>query len=108
MLDVCTGGRAITMGQVGHFLHTLSGVPGSDSPLVRGARQISSRWPRADWLFSPSGLADALQVLTREHRNPAAHTGVLSREDYLVCLGRVRSADGILPRLLEAVRLIRR
>jgi len=108
MLDFCTRGREITLGQVAYFLRVLTEAPRSDSPLVRATRLLSARWPRSDWLFAPSGLVDSLLTLTREHRNPAAHTGVLSQADYLLCLDRVRGTDGILPRLLDAVDPVRR
>ncbi|WP_410676885.1 hypothetical protein [Amycolatopsis sp. cmx-4-68] len=108
MLDFCVQGREITMGQVAYFLRTLMDVPRRESPLTSAARQLGSRWPRSDWVFSPSGLADSLQTLTSEHRNPAAHTGVLSPGDYAVCLDRVRGTNGLLPRLLDAVTPARR
>lgn len=103
MLDFCTMGRDITMGQLAYFLHALTDVPHRTSPLVRATRLLGARWPRSDWLFAHSGLADRLLTLTREHRNPAAHTGVLAETDYLLCLDRVRGTDGILPHLLDAV-----
>ena len=99
----CADGKDITLGQVAHFIGALAGFPRNPSPLVQAMRTLSSSWPRSDWLFEPTGLVHSLQKLTREYRNPAAHTALLSRSDYLDCQSLVRGTAGILPRLLDAV-----
>jgi hypothetical protein len=108
MYEFCVKSQPITMGQVAFFLNALNEAPDSDSPLVRAARLLGSQWPRSDWLFAQSGLADSLRTLTREHRNPAAHTGVLSRVDYQLCMNRVSGTNGILLRLIDAVEPVQR
>lgn len=108
MVDFCTGRKHITLGQVAHFIGTLAKSPRSGGPLAQAMRLLSSRWPRSDLLFDPTGLIGSLHELTRRYRNPAAHTGVLSRSDYLACLNLVRGAHGILPQLLDAVAPVKR
>lgn len=108
MVDFCLGHKHITMGQVAYFIDTLTDSPDSSGPLAQAMRLLSSRWPRSDWIFAPTGLVENLQDLTRCYRNPAAHTGVLSQSDYLACLNLVRGAQGILPRLLDAVAPVKK
>jgi hypothetical protein len=66
-------------------------------------RSISLRWPRSVWLFEENGFSAEIQNLTRQYRNPAAHTTLLTEDDYRSCAKLVQGADGILWRLLAAI-----
>ena len=60
---------------------------------------VSESWSTRDWLFSPEGLNPLAQRLAKEFRNPAAHTTVLSEDDFLECVALVEGPQGILPGL---------
>lgn len=73
------------------------------SPLVGSLlRIVSSRAP-ASWLLESDGLPAALAELSKNVRNRAAHTALLTADDYMCCRDRVLGRDGILDRLLRAV-----
>ena len=66
------------LGSLVHFLRTAvnSKRRAETSALVAALRAATKPWPSADWLFAKSGFADAVDHLTREYRNPAAHTAL--------------------------------
>lgn len=73
------------------------------SPLVSSLFRIANSSAAASWLLDSDGLAAVLADLSKNFRNRAAHTALLTADDYLRCRGRVLDRDGILARLLQAV-----
>jgi hypothetical protein len=70
--------------------------------LVASLRVAAKAWPSPDWLFAKGGFTDAVEQLTREYRNPAAHTALLAEEDFARCTSLVHGQDGLLWRLIVA------
>lgn len=101
----CTGkGKAPELGTLAHFLRTAanSRQRAETSSLVAALRTASKAWPSGDWLFAREGFPDAVDSLTRDYRNPAAHTSLFSEDDFSQCADAVRGEDGLLWRLLVA------
>lgn len=73
------------------------------SPLVGSLLRIVSSRPPTSWWLESDGLPVALADLSKNVRNRAAHTAVLTADDYMRCRDRVLGRDGILHRLLGAV-----
>ncbi|MGH3299972.1 MAG: hypothetical protein ACRDP7_50120, partial [Trebonia sp.] len=92
------------LGSLAHFLRTAANSKrrAETSVLVAALRTAAKAWPTADWLFAKGGFADAVEQLTREYRNPAAHTALLNEEHYARCAGLVQGPDGLLWRLIVA------
>jgi hypothetical protein len=92
------------LGSLAHFLRTAvnSKRRAETSALVAALRAATKPWPSADWLFAKSGFTDAVDHLTREYRNPAAHTALLDEEDFTRCTSLVHGQDGLLWRLIVA------
>lgn len=99
-------GRASTpeLGSLAHFLRTAvnSKSRGKTSVLVAALRSMTKAWPSADWLFARGGFTDAVEQLTREYRNPAAHTALLDEEDFSRCSILIHGQDGLLWHLIIA------
>jgi hypothetical protein len=92
------------LGSLAYFLRTAvnSKSRAATSALVAALRTAAAAWPAADWLFATNGFADAVDRLTREYRNPAAHTGLFDEEAFVRCSGLVKGEDGLLWRLIVA------
>jgi len=74
------------LGSLARFLRTAAIRRSSEtSGLVTALRAVTKAWPSADWLFTKGGFTDTVEHLTREYRNPAAHTALLSEEDFTDC-----------------------
>lgn len=105
MARYCVGkANAPELGSLAHFLRTAANSQrrAATSALVAALRAVAKPWPSADWLFAKGGLADSVERLTREYRNPAAHTTLLSEQDFTRCCGLVHGDDGLLWRLVVA------
>jgi len=101
----CQGkANAPELGSLAHFLRTAANSKrrAETSVLVATLRTATKAWPSADWLFAKGGFTDAIEQLTRRYRNPAAHTALLSEEDYTGCADLVLGQDGLLWRLIVA------
>jgi hypothetical protein len=101
----CQGtASAPELGSLARFLRTAanSKTRAETSALVAALRVVTKAWPSADWLFTKGGFTDAMDHLTREYRNPAAHTALLSEEDFTHCASIVHGEDGLLWRLIVA------
>jgi hypothetical protein len=101
----CEGkASAPELGSFVHFLRTAvnSKKRAETSTLVSALRTVAKAWPSAAWLFTANGFMDSVGQLTREYRNPAAHTALLSEEDFLRCSKLVHGQDGLLWRLIVA------
>jgi hypothetical protein len=96
--------NAPELGSLEHFLRTAinSKKRAETSVLVTALRSAAKAWPSADWLFTIGGFTDAVGQLTREYRNPAAHTALLGEEDFIHCATLVHGQDGLLWRLIVA------
>ncbi|MDX3849188.1 hypothetical protein [Streptomyces sp. AK02-01A] len=109
MARFCKGGNPIELGAFAHFVEAVARSPRSaNSPLASILRSLILRWPRSDWLFAADGFAPRVRTLTRQYRNPAAHTTLLTEAEYRSCAEAVQGADGILWKLLAAVEPTRR
>ena len=101
----CTGATSPPeLGSLARFLRTAANSKkrAETSVLVAGLRAATKAWPSADWLFTKGGFTDAVEHLTREYRNPAAHTALLGEEDFTCCSNLVHGPDGLLWRLIIA------
>jgi hypothetical protein len=101
----CEGkANAPELGSLAHFLRTAANSKrrAETSVLVAALRTVTKAWPSADWLFTKGGFTDAIEQLTREYRNPAAHTALLGEEDFTRCASLVQGQDGLLWRLIVA------
>ena len=86
------------LGSLARFLRTAANSKkrAETSVLVAALRAATKAWPSADWLFTKGGFMDAVEHLTREYRNPAAHTALLGEEDFTRCTRLVHGQDGLL------------
>jgi hypothetical protein len=101
----CVGdAKAPELGSLAHFLGTAanSRKRAATSALVAALRAVVKPWPSADWLFTKGGLTESVERLTRDYRNPAAHTALLSEQDFTRCCGLVHGDDGLLWSLVVA------
>jgi hypothetical protein len=101
----CAGqGKPPELGSLAHFLRTAvnSKKRTETSILLAALRAAAKTWPTADWLFAKGGFTDAIEQLTREYRNPAAHTELLDEDDFARCSMLVLGQDGLLWRLIVA------
>jgi hypothetical protein len=87
-----------------YFLRTAASSKSraSTSPVIGAVRAVTAKWPAADWLFAKDGFLQEAERLTRDYRNPAAHTAILCEADFEDCSALVESSDGLLWRLLVA------
>ena len=92
------------LGSLARFLRTAANSKkrAETSGLVAALRAVTKAWPSADWLFTKGGFTDTVEHLTREYRNPAAHTALLSEEEFTDCARLVHGQDGLLWRLIVA------
>ena len=61
------------------------------------------RWPQSSWIVDPGGLTTAIERLTKEFRNRAAHIEQLVELDFAKCRSYVREDPGkIIVRLVVA------
>jgi hypothetical protein len=90
----------LELGALAHFLRTAvnSKKRAETSALVKALR--TAAWPAGDWIFSKGGFTDAVEQLTREYRNPAAHTALFDEDDFARCSSLVQGQDGLLWRLI--------
>jgi len=101
----CQGSaRPPELGALARFLRTAahSRNRAKTSVLVAALRAATTAWPSADWLFAKGGFTDTVDVLTREYRNPAAHTGLFEEGDFSRCSDLVHGQEGLLWRLIVA------
>lgn len=72
------------------------------SPLVSSLWRLVGARAAASWWVEATGLPAVLADLSKRFRNPAAHTSVLTADDYGICRAHVLGPDGILAQLLRA------
>jgi hypothetical protein len=101
----CTG-RAPSP-ELGSLAYTLTVAVNSrrrvkTSPLLRALLRLSQDWTGGEWILAPDGLSDAANTLSKQYRNPAAHTTVLNEKDFEDCHRLVQGEDGLLARLVRA------
>jgi hypothetical protein len=70
------------------------------SVLLQRLREQLADWPNARWLTTEAPTA--LERLTVQYRNPAAHVEVLRRQDYDACFQLVAAEDGTLWNIVAA------
>lgn len=94
------------LGSFAHFLQTaLNSVSRRESSAVVAALfQMLADWPRSAWLSDRGGFHAQLIELTREFRNKAAHTELLTQSDYEACRELVIGREGMLWRLSVATQ----
>ncbi|NEM08835.1 hypothetical protein [Geodermatophilus normandii] len=93
--------------ELGSLAHTLGAAARSrrrvtTSPLLKVLHDMVAAWPDGRWILATDGLMYAASRLGKEFRNPAAHTGVLSEDDYEQCRLAVQGEGGLLSRLVTA------
>ncbi|MGW2723454.1 hypothetical protein [Streptomyces sp. NPDC001492] len=109
MAQYCKSGKPVELGTLGYFMRSVAGSPRSaTSPIASAMRTLASRWPRSDWLFKADGFPEDVRILTKNYRNPAAHTELLSEAQYRACAELVQGTDGVLWKVLAAVDTTRR
>lgn len=74
----------------------------STSPTLMALTGLTREWEGGEWILSPGGLGEAVSALTKQYRNPAAHTAVLSEEDFENCRRLVQGKDGLLAQLARS------
>ena len=91
------------LGTIAYTLRTLARSSRHQSTaLAEALRSASSRWSGRQWVVDDDGLADALDELTRDHRNRAAHLDALDAADYQACRAVVMGERGLLAQLCVA------
>jgi hypothetical protein len=95
------------LGTFGRFLTTAihSVQRRNSSALLRAFYDLMSQWPESSWILNPQGLAAAIERLTREFRNRAAHIEQLVQLDFIKCRSYVReNPDKIIVRLVASTQ----
>lgn len=72
------------------------------SPMLTALTRLGTGWTGGEWILAADGLAEQANALTRQFRNPAAHTAVLDKDDFDRCRDLVQGENGLLGRLIEA------
>ena len=109
MAQFCKRGKPIELGTLAHFLEAMArSQNAASSPLASGLRSLALQWPRSDWLFEADGFVATVRTLTKNYRNPAAHTALLSRAEYRSCVELVQGRDGLLWKMHTSVDPARR
>jgi hypothetical protein len=93
------------LGTFGHFLRTAihSTRRRTSSGLLKEFYKLVAQWPQSNWIVDPCGLSAAVERLTTEFRNRAAHIELLAPSDYTNCRKFVRdNPDKIIVRLVVA------
>lgn len=98
------------LGSLAHFLAEASAPHRnrSSSILVSSLRTLSLNWPQSDWLFSQDGFITSTRELTQKYRNPAAHTELLTIEEYKSCNELIQGNEGMLWKLHAATQSYRK
>lgn len=104
----CAGqtGKSPEIGTFAYFLQTaISSVQRREtSPLVNAFMGLASSWTGSSWILDRGGLYSALNALTGQFRNPAAHADEMDQLDYEACREVVVGTDGLLWRMALAVQ----
>ena len=100
----CAGVRPTPpeLGTIARFLQTANNSKRrrQTSTLIRCFRILVADWVGSTWFLSPDGLVGALERLTKQFRNRAAHLDELSAADYRECRDLVIGTHGIIWKLL--------
>lgn len=102
-----SSGTPPELGTLGRFLKTASHSVKrrNSSGLLRAFYEMVNNWPESNWIVDPLGLVPAIERLTTEFRNRAAHIEQLARVDFTTCRAYVReSPDKIIVRLIVATQ----
>lgn len=78
----------------------------STSRLLQVLLAFTATVRAGDWLLSANGFPEVLDNLSKNFRNPAAHTRVLDEKDYDACFDVVLGEGGLLPALVSATARI--
>lgn len=100
----CAGrAPAPELGGVTHFLRTAanSRKRAASSSVLRTMNAVLGRYPGGGRL-TDEGFLNSLGRLTREFRNPAAHDGLLTEDDFSRCVELVEGESGLLASLFVA------
>jgi hypothetical protein len=95
------------LGTFGRFLATAihSVKRRNSSALLQAFYQLVSQWPESTWIVDPHGLAPAIERLTKQFRNRAAHIEQLMQSDFIKCHSYVRDdPDKIIVRLVVSTQ----
>ena len=95
----CLGtGKPPELGTLCHFLRTAiySKQRRTTSILLQAFYELVADWPRSHWLVDKFGLEAALERLTKDFRNRAAHIEKLNESDFSDCRNLVREAPEIV------------
>jgi hypothetical protein len=97
------------LGTVKHFLQTAinSKERLETSEFLKAFKMYLSKRPNSGWLIDPNGLVPALDKLTSNFRNKAAHTDELNFIDYADCKELVFGENGITWELLNSCKTLK-
>jgi len=102
----CAGGtsKPPEIGVVRHFFLTAANSKrrAESSQILLTLKTVSADWPGTAWLMASDGLLGQLATLATGYRNKAAHTGDLSRVDFVQCRDLVVGETGLMWRLVTA------
>lgn len=109
----CSGsGRPPELGALGHFLATVGKQRRREEEGVLSValRDLTRDWPNSEWLFEKNegGFINSVRHVAREYRNPAAHTELLTKEEYDSCNKMIQGEGGILWNLHTATHPYRK
>lgn len=93
------------LGTFGYFLKVAihSTRRRNSSRLLRQFYELINEWPRSSWVIDPVGLPAAIERLTTDFRNRAAHIEQLAELEFTNCSKFVRdNPDKIIVRLVVA------
>lgn len=91
------------LGVINHFILTAVNSKErleSSNFLKLGFKGFLSKLPNHNWIIDKSGLSNAIQALTTNYRNKAAHTDELEEQDYQKCKDLVFGDNGIIWNLI--------
>jgi hypothetical protein len=94
------------LGTFGYFLNTAihSVRRRNSSSLLQAFYELIKQWPQSTWIVEPDGLVRAIEQLTTEFRNRAAHIERLDQSDFAKCRRYVReNPEKIIVRLIVAI-----
>jgi hypothetical protein len=100
--------RPPELGTIRHFILTVINskdrIEHSDF-LRLGFKNFINKRPNSDWIIDNNGLSNAIENLTLNYRNKAAHTDELEQADYLECKKLLFSDNGILWHLIQSTEI---
>ena len=94
------------LGTFGHFLQTAlnSRQRRETSNLIKAFYDFLSNYPHSNWILDNSGLLRAIQTISKDYRNRAAHIDELTKIDFEECKTLLIGNDGALWKMNLALK----